>query len=88
MNNIIHAPSLNVGQFSLLQTDVNTGHVLQTNGELYIGKGEFFKLFNNLSEVQEYIEKQISKNNNLEFVIYDCNGKGILLINRFERKSI
>ena len=88
MNNSIIAPRLDVGQYSLLQADVNTGHVLQTNGELYIGKGEIFRLFNDLSDAQKYIVNQMNNNNNLEFVIHDCNGKGIMLINRFERKSL
>lgn len=88
MENSLLAPKLSPGQYSLLQVDVNTGHVLQTNGELFVGNGEIFKLFNDLSKAQEFVDSQIEKNDNLEFVIYDYNGKGILLINRFQKKEI
>lgn len=88
MDNLLNPPKLISGQYSLLQVDVNTGHVLQINGSLYLGKGETFKLFNNLAEAKRFSEKQIEINSNLEFVIYDWNGKGILLINRFETKII
>ena len=88
MENSLHAPRLSPGQYSLLQVDVNTGHVLQTNGDLFIGNGEAFKLFNDISKVQEFVDSQIEQNVNLEFVVYDCNGKGILLINRFQKKVI
>lgn len=88
MRNSLQAPRLSPGQYSLLQVDVNTGHVLQTNGDLYIGNGETFKLFNDLSKINEFVDRQIEKNDNLEFVVYDCNGKGILLINRFQKKEI
>ncbi len=88
MENSLQAPRLNPGQYSLLQVDINTGNVLQINGDLFIGNGETFKLFNDLSKVQEFVDSQIKKNGNLEFVIYDYNGEGILLINRFQKKEL
>lgn len=83
----LQAPKLSPGQYSLLMADVNTGHVFQTNGDLFIGNGETFRSFNNLSKVHEYIDFLNEKNDNLEFVIYDYNGRAILYINRFERRK-
>ena len=88
MNSSLVAPELDGDQYSTIKTDVNTGHVLQPNGELYIGSGEAFKIFNSLAETQDYIEKELNENDNLEFVIYDRSGTRIMLINKYERKRI
>jgi hypothetical protein len=88
MENSLQPPRLSSGQYSLLQVDTNTGHILQTNGDLFVGDGETFKLFNDLSKVHEFVESQIKKNDTLEFVVYDCHGKGILLINKFQKEEL
>jgi hypothetical protein len=72
----------------VIKVDVNTGHILQINGDLYIGNGEVFNIFSDFDKVENYIYGELGKNDNLEFVIYDCTGKGVRLINRFEDKQI
>ena len=88
MKNSLVAPTLNKGEYSVIKVDVNTGHILQTNGDLYTGKGEVFKLFIGLIDAEDFIDKEITCCNNLEFVIYDCNGQSVKLINRFQSKQI
>ena len=88
MDNSIIPPILKIGQCSVMQADVNTGHLLQINGKLYLGKGEIFKIFIEFDEAEKYVTNQILSNENLEFVIYDFNGKKIMYISKYVRKNI
>lgn len=86
MENSLIIPKLKKGQVSVMTVETNTGHVLQTNRQLYTGTGEVFSIFESLSNAENYVQKELSDNSELEFVIYDWNGKCIMTENRFGKK--
>jgi len=80
------APKLKPGQVSLLRCDINTGHVLKTNGELYMQTGDTFETFDSLEAVEHFINISLSDNPDIEFVIYNHNSDYILSWNKLEKK--
>lgn len=81
-------PKLKSGQVSLLRCDINTGHVLQTNGELYMQQGDIFQKFDTLDAAEKFISTSLYDNHDMEFVVYNHNGDQILLWNRLEKKNV
>ena len=80
-------PKLNPGQVSLARANVNTGHVLKTNGALYLGNGDTFETFESMALVQRFIKSNLADKSDLEFIEYDSNGNCIMVRNRFEKKE-
>jgi len=71
----MEAPTLSQGQVSLLNAEVKTGHVLQVNGELFLGEGETFMIFDSLTSCKSYVANELSRNEWIEFVIFDSLGE-------------
>ncbi len=82
------APKLNPGQVTLLRCDVNTGHVLRTNGELYLQTGDFYQTFDSFDTAEQFISSTLADNPDMEFVVYGHEGEPILSWNRFEKKRL
>ena len=62
MENSLIIPKLKKGQVSVMTVETNTGHVLQTNRQLYTGTGEVFSIFESLSNAENYVQKELSDN--------------------------
>lgn len=71
----MEAPKLSQGQVSLLKAEVETGHIFQSNGELYLGEGETFMIFDSLTSCKSYVANESSRNKLIEFVIFDSSGE-------------
>ena len=81
-------PKLNRGQVSLMRCDVNTGHVLKTNGELYTQVGDIYQTFDSMDMAETFISNHLQDNCDMEFVVYGHEGEPILIWSRFEKKRI
>ncbi|TDH26898.1 hypothetical protein EXU57_08820 [Segetibacter sp. 3557_3] len=69
---MIEGPTLKEGQFALLMCDGATGHVLTTEGEVYLStKGSVYLVFEGITSVRKYIKTTQEENNTVEFSIYD-----------------
>jgi hypothetical protein len=88
MTKTLKPPILSHGKCSVMQADVNTGHVLQISGELYLGKGEVYKTFESLILAKKYVDSAISENEMFEFVIYNSKGNSIFYKSKFETKEL
>jgi hypothetical protein len=74
---MIPQPKLLDHQFALLMTDGATGHVLTTNGDVYLGdSNEVYLIFNNIPAARDYIVAAQAKDNSLEFSLF--NSKYVL----------
>lgn len=82
------APKLNPGQVTLLRCDVNTGHVLRTNGELYMQTGDIYQTFDSFDTAEQFISSAFADNPDIEFVVYDHEGEPVISWNKFEKKKL
>jgi len=83
-----NVPKLNPGQVSLVRCDVNTGHILKTNGELYMQIGDIYQTFDSMDMAETFISNCLQDNRDMEFIVYGHEGEPILIWNRFEKKRI
>ncbi len=81
-------PKLNPGQVTLLRCDVNTGHVLKMNGELYKQTGDIYQTFDSIDDAERFISTALLDNPELEFVVYGHEGEPLLNWNRLEKKRL
>ena len=79
---------LSPGQVALTRCDVNTGHVLKTDGSLYFQNGDIHEIFESLAVAERFIETTLAIRLDIEFVVYGHKGDPILIWNRFERKRL
>ena len=86
MNN--SPPKLKPGQVSLIRADINTGHVLKTNNELYLGQGDTFEIFDSIELAETFIKERLTEKVDIEYVIYDSNSKPIVMWDRKEKRQI
>jgi hypothetical protein len=88
LKNSIETPKLTKGKYSVMLVDVNTGHVLKANGELRLGEGDVFFIFDSLAEANNFIKSKVKENLELELVLYNYKGKVVSVENRFGREEI
>ena len=71
---MMQQPTLSEGQFAVLMADGATGHVLNTEGDVYRSdEKEVFFLFDNLQAAREFVEVKQNEKDTVEFCIYDSN---------------
>jgi hypothetical protein len=71
-------PILKNEQHSVLSAEFNTGIVLNTNFNKYIGNEDVFHIFETYDLAIEFIEKKLTESSNYEFNIYNCIGEYLL----------
>jgi hypothetical protein len=81
------APKLNRGQVSLLCCDINTGHVLRTDGQVYTQTGDVYQIFDSLESAEKFISISLPDSPGVEFVVYGHDGKPLISWNKFEKKK-
>ena len=86
MNN--RTPKLKPGQVSLIRADINTGHVLKINNELFLEQGDTFEIFDSLELAETYIKQRLTERDDIEFVVYDNNANPIIFWDRKEKKQL
>lgn len=86
MNN--SPPKLKQGQVSLIRADINTGHVLKTNNELYLGHGDTIKIFDSIELAESFIKDRLTEKADIEYVIYDNNADPILIWDKNEKRRL
>jgi len=70
---MIDGPKLTEGQLAVLMCDGATGHVLTTEGKVYLlDKSPVYFVFDDMNVARNYIRSFQEMNNTLEFTIYDC----------------
>lgn len=69
----LRKPKISEGQFMLMLTKPETGHVLTTNGNLYTGWGEVYKVFDDLKSARNYGLDQ--QGQGFECSIFDVRGE-------------
>ena len=74
---MIPQPKLQDDQFALIMSDGETGHILTTNGDVYLGDGnDVYLIFNNIANAKDYVVSAQTKNSSLEFTLF--NSKYVL----------
>ncbi|GEM_PF-3527486 len=87
MKEEIKFPKLEPNQVALFLAKLKTGHILNLDKELRLGKGEIFHIFNSLEEAKEFARKIIQENSEIESGIFTKKDKLIFYINSFEEKE-
>lgn len=68
---MIEGPKLTEGQFAILMCDGATGHVLTTDGNVYLSdKSPVYIVFEDINLARNYIQSSQVKDDTLEFIIY------------------
>lgn len=81
-------PKLKLGQVSIIRADINTGHVLKTNNELYLGQGDTFEIFDSLDLAESFIKERLTEKSDIEYVVYDSNAHPIMIWDRKEKRQL
>lgn len=65
-------PKLKENQFALMMADGSTGHVLTTEGCIYLNdEAEIYMVFNDLKSVNEFIVTKHAEDNSIDLSIYN-----------------
>ena len=73
---MIQEPKLLETQVAVLSVDRATGHVLTTNGDVYLSDSSLvYFIFDTINLAREHIKQVQEKNNTLDFTVYDSNYK-------------
>jgi hypothetical protein len=81
-------PKLKPRQVSLIRADINTGHVLKTNNELYVGQGETLEIFDSIELAETFIKERLTERDDIEYVIYDSNSDPIEVWDRKGKRNM
>lgn len=81
-------PKLKQGQVSLIRADLNTGHVLKTNDELYLGQGDTFEIFDSVELAESFVKERLTEKVDIEYVIYNSNADPILYLSKNEKRTL
>lgn len=74
-------PKLKNGKHLILKADCKTGHILDNNGNIYIGEErDFFIIMDNEEEAFNFANKQLLINPEYEFIIYNDKAEFVTLI--------
>lgn len=70
----IKGSPLSANQYAVLMTDGSTGHVLTTDGRIFLNdKERVYTIFNDLTEARLFIKNKQDKNDVLEFTVYNSS---------------
>ncbi|MBI3136206.1 MAG: hypothetical protein HYZ14_16145 [Bacteroidetes bacterium] len=68
-------PIVGENKYVILRADVNTGHLLNLDGTLYLQTGNnYFEVIEGEKQAKEYAQSLVVKLENIEVVIYDGHG--------------
>ena len=74
-------PKSDKNQIVLICSNFNTGIVLNNDGSPYLDEGEnYFEIINSLDEAIVIARQKIEKDNTIEVILYDHDGKFIKTI--------
>lgn len=75
-------PKLAADQMSVMFSEVNTGIVVCSNGERFIGEGEYYKIFDNEVDATAFSQSYVAKYPSIECSIRDKDGNFVKTIQR------
>ena len=81
-------PKLKIGQVSIIRADRNTGHILTTNNELYIGQGDTIEIVDSLELAESFIKDRLTERSDIEYVLYDSNADPIVFWDVKEKRML
>lgn len=73
-------PTLEAGKCSVIFAEKATGILLTTDGSYYLGKGEFFRVFDSEGEADDFAQAYVQAHPKVECWIRDCDGRPLRLV--------
>lgn len=81
------APRLDKGKYSVLSAELNTGIVLTTDNARFLGKGEVYWEFESLESAERFISESLISNPEIEYLLFDYEGKFVFIETKNGRRS-
>jgi gamma-glutamylcyclotransferase (GGCT)/AIG2-like uncharacterized protein YtfP len=73
-------PPLQPSQYAVLEALVETGHVLTVEGEVFLGRGDCYRVFDALEDAERYMQERIEARPDCECVLYDGQQQHIKVV--------